>query len=253
MVSKLTLIALILCASTVGIGQTRRTKRPLSKPSKPTTQQAEPKDDPNTIHLLYSEGGREYYLFQVAKAPNADTIFYSYVVFFDESTPAGRSALTKLRALAKLTLVDMDQLYYVAAVQYQCFIRLTEPNTPIYAQVIWTDRDGNEITKLEIKPEDSVAVSNQVAEIATYSEPYLQKVFNILEESNEAQRRNFDSRMRLAITLGNEDQARRMKFEPRVPNYVPALSLVVAGGTKHMSEVLKAAKQAHDKTPRNAK
>jgi hypothetical protein len=253
MLSKVTLIALLLAAAIPAAGQNRRTKRPRPTPSQPATKQKEPTDDPNTIHLLYSEDGRDYYFFQVAKVPDADAVFYSYVVVFDQSTPAGRSALTRARALAKLTIVDMDQLYYVAAIQYQCFFKLNEPTKPLYVAVIWTDTDGNEITKLQIKPEDSGTVANQVAEIATYSEPYMQKVFDTLEESSEAQRRNFESRMQLAITLGQEAEARRMKFEPRVPNYVPALSLVVAGGAKHMFELLKASKQTYDKTTRNAK
>jgi hypothetical protein len=234
--------------------QTRRTKRPLPKPSTPPTKPAEPKEDPNTIHLLYSEDGRIYYSFQVAKVPDSDTVFYSYVVFFDESFPAGRSALTRTRALAKLTLVgDMDQLYYVAAIQYHCFFKLNEPTKPVYGEVVWTDRNGNVITRLQVKPENSATIVNQVAEIATYSESYMQKIFDTLDESNEAQRKNFDARLRLTIDLGKEDEARRMKFEPNVPPYVPALSLVVAGGAKHISDVLKAAKQAYDKTVRNPK
>jgi hypothetical protein len=244
------LVALVLSSAMLSSGQTRRTKRPLPKPA---TQAAEPKEDPNTIHLVYSEGGRDYYLFQVAKAPDAEAVFYNYVVFFDQSTPAGRSALTRNMALAKLTLVDLDQLYYVAAVQYQCFFSLKEPTKPLYAEVIWTDKDGNEITKLQLTREDSAVVQQQVSEIATYSEPYLQKVFDTLEETNEAQRRNFKSRMDFLIAFGKEDEARRLKFEPSVPKYVPALSLVVSGGAKHMAEILKAAKQDYDKTIRNVK
>ncbi len=244
------LVALVLSAAMVSSGQTRRTKRPRPKPA---TQATEPKTDPDRIHLVYSEDGRDYYLFQVAKAPDAEAVFYSYVVFFDQSTPAGRSALARNMALAKLKLLDLDQIYYVAAVQFHCFFNLKEPTKPLYAEVIWTDKEGNEITKLSLTREGSAVVEQQVSEIATYSEPYLQKLFDTLEESNEATRRLFKSQMDLLITLGKEDEARVLKFDPSVPKYVPALSLVVSGGAKHMTEVLKAANQAYDKTIRNAK
>ena len=59
--------------------------------------------------------------------------------------------------------------------------------------------------------------------------------------------------MDFLISFGKKDEARRLKFEPTAPKYVPALSLVVSGGAKHMAEVLKAAKQAYDKTVRNVK
>lgn len=244
------LITLLLPMPLHVFGQPRRNKR---APAKPSTQQTQPKDDPNTIRLLHSENGRDYYLFQVEKSPETDVVFYSYVVFFDETTPAGRSALSRTVALAKLSLVDLNQMYYVAAVQYHCFFKLSEPNKTLYAEVIWTDKSGNEIVKLQVKPEDTVTIQDQVAEIAAYSEPYLQKVFDTLDESNEAQRRNFESRMNLAIALGREDEARRMKFEPNLPRYLPALSLVISGGPRHMSDVLKAAKQASEKPPRKTK
>ena len=101
------LITLLLTMPLHVFGQPRRKNR---APSKPSAQQTQPKDDPNTIRLLYSENGRDYYLFQVEKSPETDVVFYSYVVFFDETTPAGRSALSRTIALAKLSLVDLDQM-----------------------------------------------------------------------------------------------------------------------------------------------
>src|SRR6266404_2071605 len=170
------LIALLLSAATFSYGQTRRRKRPTPKPPQ---QETPPKADPNAITLLYSEDGRHYYLLDVVKNPATDDLYYNYVVFFDPSTPAGRTALSREIALAKLSAVDLGQVYYVGAVQYQCHLSLKEPNNVRYDQVLWTDGTGNVIVRLQINPKDS-AVKYQVAEIATYSEPYLQKIFATL-------------------------------------------------------------------------
>ena len=111
------LIILLCSAAVFSHGQTRRRKRPAPKPSH---QQAQPKDNPDAITLLYSEDGRNYYSDEVVKPPETDDLSYSYVVAFDQSTPAGRSALSKMMALAKLMVVDTSQMYYVTAVEYQC-------------------------------------------------------------------------------------------------------------------------------------
>lgn len=239
-------VAVLLSAAVFSHGQTRRAKKPARKP---LPQEAQTKADPNAITLLYSEDGREYYLHEVVKNPGTDDLSYSYVVVFDRSSPGGRSALTKMMALAKLMVVDMDQMYYVTAVEYVCHSSLKEPSNVQCDNIFWIDLTGNTIAQLEIKPEDSTTLKAQVAEIATYSEPYLQELLDAAEGANDAYRRLFQSRMRLAITTGHESEASKMKFEPRLPKYLPALCLVISGGTKHMSEVLKAAKQVYDKMP----
>lgn len=248
---KIAALITLLCSTAVfSHGQTRRTKRPAPKPSH---QQAQPKDDPNAITLLYSADGRNYYLHEVVKHQETDDLSYSYVVVFDQSTPAGRSALNKMIALAKLMVVDSDQPYYVTAVEYQCHFSPKEPNNIRYEDVFWIDRTGNTVAQLQIKLEDSANLKAQVAEIASYSEPYLQKLFDSLDRMNEAQRRSVEARIQLLIDTGREGDARQLKFEPDLPKYLPALSLVISGGTEHMSKVLAAAYQAYQKRTRIAK
>lgn len=246
---KTTLLILLLLSSLVfSHAQTRRTKRPARKSSQ---QQVQPKTDPNAITLLYSENGRNYYLHEVVKKPDSDDLFFSYVVGFDQTTPAGRSALSKMMVLSNLSATDVDQTYYVTAVEYECHFSLKEPNNLQYDTVYWIDQRGNTIAQLQIKREDAGIIKDQVAEISTYSDAYLREVFDALEESNNAQRRLFDASIRLLINTGDEEKARRLKFQPRLPKYVPALSLFISGGINHMSEVPKAAKEIYEKRTRN--
>lgn len=236
-------IILALVSATIAIGQ-KRTRRPRPKPA---PQAAQPEAEQDALTLLYSEYGRTYYLFEVAKNPATSDLYYTYVVIFDKSTPSGRSALMKAIALARVIAVDVDQTYYVAALQYQCHFSLDDPSNLKYDVVLWTDSDGNPIAQAPITGEDSKDIQGQVSEIATYNEPYLQELLDVFEESSEAERANWESRIRLLISSGNEDEARRLKFTPRLRKGMPALSLFFAGGSKHIVEVKKAAIMAYAK------
>jgi hypothetical protein len=236
-------IILALAFTMVATGQ-RRNKRPRPKPA---PQAAQPEAEPDALTLLYSEYGRNYYLFEVVKHPATNDLYYTYVVIFDKSTPSGRSALTKAIALARVIAVDVDQTYYVTALQYQCHFPLDDPSNLKYDVVLWADSNGNPIAQSPISAEESTDMQGQVSEIATYNEPYLQNLLEVFEQSSEAERANWESKIQLLISEGREDEARRLKFTPRMRKGMPALSLYFAGGSKHIAEIKKAAIAAYEK------
>jgi hypothetical protein len=146
----------LLFATTGSYGQTRRSKRPVSKPQAKQQKEQRPalEDIGNgflgvkrgTMTFAYSAEGRNYYIYEVAYNAELDALIFSYVVQFDQQTPAGRSALNTARYLAETFPVYPDQLSYITSMQYMCSVD-RQHNTVSCYELLWTDEKGNTIAK----------------------------------------------------------------------------------------------------------
>ncbi|HWN11989.1 MAG TPA: hypothetical protein VNO50_22360 [Pyrinomonadaceae bacterium] len=150
------LIALSLL-TTISYGQTRKTKKPTAKPTVAKQQKQQPvfKDAGNgftalmrdTLTLDHTLDGRSYWIYEIAYNETADHLLFSYVVKYDQQTPAGRSSLNTAQYLAKNFAIYPDQLYYIRAMQYICTVKRTEGTSKCF-QLAWTDEAGNVIAKI---------------------------------------------------------------------------------------------------------
>jgi hypothetical protein len=153
------IIAAIILASGCALvtdlyGQRRRTARPAKPTPKPAKQDTDSVFEDfgdgfllwknNVLAFDHAIEGRGFYIYEAAYNATTDQLIFAYVVKFDQTTPAGRSALNTARELAKNFAVYPDQLYYIEAMQYMCQVERKERTAKCY-ELTWTDNKGNEI------------------------------------------------------------------------------------------------------------
>lgn len=150
------LIALLCLATFFTYGQTRKPRKPAPKPPVIKQEKEQPvfEDIGNgffrlkqeTLTFDHSLEGRLYYILDVACNATADDTIFTYVVKFDEQTPAGRSSLNTARELSRNFALYPDQIYYIRTMQIMCEIKEKESSTQCY-ELYWTDEAGNPIAK----------------------------------------------------------------------------------------------------------
>jgi len=101
----------------------------------------------DTLTLDHSSEGRSYWIHEIAYNESADNLLFSYVVKFDQQTPAGRSSLNTAQYLARNFAIYPDQLNYISAMQYTCAVLRKESAARCYL-LNWTDDAGNTIAKI---------------------------------------------------------------------------------------------------------